>query len=301
MAPSGRPLRCATSGPGSTGASPGVLLVSTLALEGSDATTSGGRPSVLLRYADLALLALALPIFLAAGWPMLGYAVAAGAWLVQHAILVWAERASAAALARGDRRRALGIVGGVHLGPGMAGSARGTARRPARRARGRARRGRPLPGADHAASGLARAQQAPLSGGGAREPQGEDLDRGRALPVDHDRPADRARQRGQERLLPAAERVQARPLDRNQHRRDRPLDQQGRALPGPRERVDDRDHELHRQPHAAGAEQGPDGGRDRLRPDPQQHHRRQHPRREAARRSGSPSWAPCSSSSSSRT
>ncbi len=70
---------------------------------------------MLLRYADLALLALALPIFLAAGWPMLGYAVAAGAWLVQHAILAGADRASAAALARGDRRRALAIVGAATL------------------------------------------------------------------------------------------------------------------------------------------------------------------------------------------
>ncbi len=71
---------------------------------------------MLVRYADLLLLAAALPIFIAASWPMLGYAVAAGAWLVQHAILAWAERASAAALARGDRRRALGIVGASTLG-----------------------------------------------------------------------------------------------------------------------------------------------------------------------------------------
>ena len=71
---------------------------------------------MLLRYADLLLLAVALPIFLAAGWPMLGYAVAAAAWLVQHAILAVADRTSAASLARGDRRRALGIVAGATLG-----------------------------------------------------------------------------------------------------------------------------------------------------------------------------------------
>ena len=70
---------------------------------------------------------------------------------------------------------------------------------------------------------------------------------------------------------------------------------------GARERADDRRDVLHRQPHAARAEQGPDGGRGRLRPDPQQHHRRQHPRRAGWRRSGSRSWPPCSSSSSSRT
>jgi hypothetical protein len=71
---------------------------------------------VLVRYADLGLLALALPIFLAAGLPMLGYAAAAAAWLAQHAILAFANRASAAALARGDRNRALAIVGVSTLG-----------------------------------------------------------------------------------------------------------------------------------------------------------------------------------------
>jgi len=64
-----------------------------------------------LRYADLGLLALALPIFLVAGLPMLGYAVAAAAWLAQHAILLAADRGSARALVAGDRRKALGIVG----------------------------------------------------------------------------------------------------------------------------------------------------------------------------------------------
>ena len=71
---------------------------------------------MLVRYADLLLLAAALPIFIVASLPMRGYAVAAGAWLVQHAILTAADRASAAALASGDRRRALGIVGAATLG-----------------------------------------------------------------------------------------------------------------------------------------------------------------------------------------
>jgi hypothetical protein len=71
---------------------------------------------VLLRYADLALLALALPIFIAAGWPVLGYAAAAVAWLAQHVIIVVSGRASKAALANGERNRALGIVGAATLG-----------------------------------------------------------------------------------------------------------------------------------------------------------------------------------------
>jgi hypothetical protein len=70
---------------------------------------------VLLRYADLALLALALPVFVVADWPLVGYAAIAAAWLVQHAMLAWADRASAAALADGNRNRAMGIVGGITL------------------------------------------------------------------------------------------------------------------------------------------------------------------------------------------
>jgi hypothetical protein len=90
--------------------------VSTLALEGSEAARPDARPGVLLRYADLLLLALALPLFVVAGWPLVGYAAAAAAWLAQHAVLAYADRASMAALRRGDRRRALGIVGAATLG-----------------------------------------------------------------------------------------------------------------------------------------------------------------------------------------
>jgi hypothetical protein len=39
-----------------------------------------------LRYVDLILLALALPLFLVAGLPMAGYAVGAGAWIAQRLI-----------------------------------------------------------------------------------------------------------------------------------------------------------------------------------------------------------------------
>jgi L-asparagine transporter-like permease len=91
--------------------------LSTLALDGSDAAAQAERrPGVLLRYGDLALLALALPIFIAAGWPMVGYAAAAAAWLAQHAIILVSDRASKAALANRDRNRALGIVGAATLG-----------------------------------------------------------------------------------------------------------------------------------------------------------------------------------------
>lgn len=91
--------------------------MSTLALEGSEAAATGGRrAALLLRFADLGLLVLALPVFVAADLPLVGYAAAAVAWLAQHAILAFAGRASVAALARGERNRALGIVGVSTLG-----------------------------------------------------------------------------------------------------------------------------------------------------------------------------------------
>lgn len=62
------------------------------------------------------LLALALPVFVVAELPLVGYAAAAVAWIAQHGVLAAADRGSAAALRRGDRRRAMGIVGTATLG-----------------------------------------------------------------------------------------------------------------------------------------------------------------------------------------
>jgi len=90
--------------------------LSTLALDGSDAATTRGGPPAWVRHADLGLLALALPVFLLAGWPLLGYAVAAAAWIVQHMISVYAQRRALEALRRGDRRLAMGAIGAATLG-----------------------------------------------------------------------------------------------------------------------------------------------------------------------------------------
>lgn len=87
--------------------------MSTLALDGSE---GAARSGLALRYGDLAVLAAALPIFLVAELPMLGYAAAAGAWLAQHAVLALADRGAKSALGRGDRRRALGLIGAATLG-----------------------------------------------------------------------------------------------------------------------------------------------------------------------------------------
>ncbi len=81
--------------------------MSTLALE----PTSGasGRPAILLRNADLAVLALALVVFLVAGLPLAGYAAAAAGWLAQRALQLVTERRLAQA---DERTTALGLIGG---------------------------------------------------------------------------------------------------------------------------------------------------------------------------------------------
>ena len=90
------------------------MRLSTLAIEGSDRLgEGGGRAASRL---DLALLALALPLFIVAGWPLLGYAVGAGAWLAQRGIRLAADRRASRALATGDRRTALGALAAATLG-----------------------------------------------------------------------------------------------------------------------------------------------------------------------------------------
>ena len=62
-----------------------------------------------LRVLDLIVLALALPVFLAAGFPMAGYAAGAGAWLAQRAVQVLLERR---AKASDDPRTVAGLTAG---------------------------------------------------------------------------------------------------------------------------------------------------------------------------------------------
>jgi hypothetical protein len=68
------------------------------------------------KYVDLLALALALPVFLVAGFSMLGYAVGAAVWLVQRAVQSIAARRAQEELAHGERQRAMGIVAGTGLG-----------------------------------------------------------------------------------------------------------------------------------------------------------------------------------------
>jgi len=60
-----------------------------------------------LRYLDLAALVVAMPLFLLAGFPMLGYAVAAGAWILQRGARELIQRRAVAA---NDVRAAVGLT-----------------------------------------------------------------------------------------------------------------------------------------------------------------------------------------------
>lgn len=66
----------------------------------------------LLRHFDLALLALALPVFLLAQLPILGWAAAAAGWVLQRAIRQALERR---AIASDDPRTVAGITAGSML------------------------------------------------------------------------------------------------------------------------------------------------------------------------------------------
>jgi hypothetical protein len=70
---------------------------------------------VLLRHLDLVLLALALPVFLVADLPMLGYGAGAVAWLVQKAVQHALNRRSAASR---DPRTVVGLQAGSMIGRG---------------------------------------------------------------------------------------------------------------------------------------------------------------------------------------
>jgi hypothetical protein len=68
------------------------------------------------KHVDLLALAVALAVFAIGGFPLLGYAVGAAAWLAQRGIQVIAGRRAAADLADGNRQRAMGTIAVSTLG-----------------------------------------------------------------------------------------------------------------------------------------------------------------------------------------
>jgi hypothetical protein len=69
----------------------------------------------LLRYLDLVLLVLALPVFIAADFAIAGYLAIAGIWIVMYGIELISNRAIEGAVARRDRRAAMGWLGATAL------------------------------------------------------------------------------------------------------------------------------------------------------------------------------------------
>jgi hypothetical protein len=68
------------------------------------------------KHVDLVVLAAALAVFVLGGLPLLGYAVAAVAWLAQRGIQVLAGRRIVAELGAGNRQRAMGALAATTLG-----------------------------------------------------------------------------------------------------------------------------------------------------------------------------------------
>jgi hypothetical protein len=68
------------------------------------------------KHVDLLMLAAAAVVFAVAGFPMLGYAAAAVAWLAQRGVQWLAQMRSNEALKNGNRQRAMGIIGATTLG-----------------------------------------------------------------------------------------------------------------------------------------------------------------------------------------
>jgi len=68
-----------------------------------------------IRYLDLLLVALALPVFLAAGLPLAGWGVGAGAWVAQRGLQTYLDgRASASK----DPRTVVGLLAGSMIARG---------------------------------------------------------------------------------------------------------------------------------------------------------------------------------------
>jgi hypothetical protein len=71
-----------------------------------------GALRALLRFPDFILLGVALPVFLIAGWPLLGWAVAAIGWFVQAIVIALMEQR---ALTASETRVQVGLVVGGSL------------------------------------------------------------------------------------------------------------------------------------------------------------------------------------------
>jgi hypothetical protein len=79
----------------------------------SDQMPEGVGPLAWLRYADFGLLLLALPIFIAAGLPLLGWGAAAAGWTLQRLVREFTTKRAAAS---NDPRTVAGLLAGSMIG-----------------------------------------------------------------------------------------------------------------------------------------------------------------------------------------
>jgi hypothetical protein len=78
-----------------------------------DQLPEGAGPLAWLRYADFGLLLLALPIFIAAGLPLLGWGAAAAGWTLQRVVREFTTKRAAASK---DPRTIAGLLAGSMIG-----------------------------------------------------------------------------------------------------------------------------------------------------------------------------------------
>jgi hypothetical protein len=76
---------------------------------------AGAGPLTWLKYADLGLLALALPLFIATGLPLLGWGAAAFGWIAQRLIR---DAINKRAMASNDPRTVAGLLTASMIGRG---------------------------------------------------------------------------------------------------------------------------------------------------------------------------------------
>src|SRR3954471_16058917 len=81
----------------------------------SDATPPTPTSVRVMRNVDVLALALALPLFIVAGWPLLGWLLGRGSWALQRAISEYAVRKAEAS---DDPRTKVGLLAGSMIGRG---------------------------------------------------------------------------------------------------------------------------------------------------------------------------------------
>jgi hypothetical protein len=84
-------------------------------MQNQHALQTSADPFSFVRYADLAVLVLALPIFLVAQLPLLGWGTSAVAWCIQRALQVYLNRRAAAS---DDPRTVAGLLAGSMIARG---------------------------------------------------------------------------------------------------------------------------------------------------------------------------------------